>query len=123
MRGSRNEKDEMAQKLKNKLLQDIKLNLNELDNLKSNKSKKVKSSLLIISFLKSKFIPFFKNKIHEKNMLKINHSLLGLHHRKRYLKTTDLKKRSILLIQKHLRRILNGKKLKKMQFSAVQIQV
>jgi hypothetical protein len=74
-------------------------------------------------FLKNKFIPYCKNKKLEKSMLQINCSLLNLHHRKRYLKTTDKRKKAILLLQSYFRRKLCYLKLKKMQSEAVKIQV
>lgn len=74
-------------------------------------------------FLKNKFIPYYKNKKIEKSMLQINCSLFNLHHRKRYTKTTDKRKKAIILLQSHFRRKLCYVKLKKMQSEALKIQV
>ena len=123
VRGVRDEKDKVVKWTQQRLVSDVALHTENLKRIIDNKKKKLRASIVISLFLKKKVIPYFRKLRREREKANLGHALLGVFHRKHFLKTMDIRTRATLLLQKRMRGILGRKRLEKLKIAAIKVQV
>ena len=123
VRGVRDEKDMVVKWTQQRLVSDVAMHTENLKRIIDNKKKKLRASIVISLFLKKKVIPYFRKLISEREKANLGHALLGVFHRKHFLKTMDIRTRATLLLQKRMRGILGRKRLEKLKIAAIKVQV
>ena len=96
---------------------------NKLDSITASKKRRFKASLTIALFLRRIVIPRHRRLKEERGRAVIGRALLGVFHRKHFLKTMDLKTRATLLLQKRIRGVIGRMRLRKLKEAAVKVQV
>ena len=122
VRGARDEKDEIARLTQQRLMSDVATNADNLKRVKANKKKRLRASITIALFLKKKVIPYFRRLKKERERANLGNALLGVFHRKHFLKTMDLRTRATLLLQKRMRGVLGRKRMLKLKKAAINLQ-
>jgi hypothetical protein len=123
VRGAREEKDGAARLLKEKLMADAAGHKDNLDRIVLNKKKRLRASITIALFLKRRVVPYYRRLILERQRSRLGMALLGVFHRRNFLKTMDLRTRATLLLQRKVRGILGRIRLRKLKEAVLKVQV
>ena len=123
VRGAREDKDKATKLLQDKLKSDVDTHADNLKRIAANKKKRLRASITIALFLKRIVVPRHRQLKAAREKARLGHALLGVFHRKHFLKTMDLRTRATLLLQKRIRGILARKRLDKLRKAAIKVQV
>ena len=123
IRGAREDKDKATRLLQDKLKSDAEKHADNLKRIAANKKKKLRASITIALFLKRIVVPRYRRLKADREKAQLGHALLGVFHRKHFLKTMDKRTRATLLLQKRMRGILARKRLEKLKKAAIKVQV
>ena len=123
VRGAREDKDKATKLLQDKLKSDVDKHADNIKRIAENKKKKLRASITIALFLKRIVVPRHRQLKAAREKARLGHALLGVFHRKHFLKTMDLRTRATLLLQKRMRGILARKRLVKLKKAAIKVQV
>ena len=123
VKGAREDKDKTNRQLSDTLSADAAMHKNKLDSITASKKRRFKASLTIALFLRRIVIPRHRRLKEERGRAVIGRALLGVFHRKHFLKTMDLKTRATLLLQKRIRGVIGRMRLRKLKEAAVKVQV
>ena len=123
VRGAREEKDGAARLLKEKLMADAAGHKDNLDRIMLNKKKRLRASITIALFLKRRVVPRYRRLKLERQRATLGRALLGVFHRRNFLKTMDLRTRATLLLQRKVRGILGRMRLQKLKEAVLKVQV